>query len=159
MSRGQLYRDILNEGTPAEFEEDVFRKTLRTARRVRRVRIASRAALVAIIAALCLLPFRPRRDLEFVRVPQNAPEIGASHTVMQSEPFAGNIRTERLTPERLLKSNSGTVALLRTGEAEKGDLRLLSDEQLLAFFAGKAVALVRHGPRNAELIFPENEAK
>ena len=55
-------------------------------------------------------------------------------------------------------SSASTFALVETGRS-RSQFREIDDEGLLAFMQGKPVALVRHGPNQAELIFlnPEDE--
>lgn len=55
-------------------------------------------------------------------------------------------------------SSASTFALVETGRS-RSEFRDIDDEELLAFMQGKPVALVRHGPNQAELIFlnPEDE--
>jgi hypothetical protein len=52
----------------------------------------------------------------------------------------------------VVHSSLATFALVETTEST-GALRLISDPQLLALFGGRPVALVYHGPAQAELLF------
>jgi hypothetical protein len=158
MSRRDLFRDVLNEGSAAEFEEAVFQKALGTARRARRIRVGSRCAVAMLVAAIAVLQFLPRRPVEMANAPQESKEVPLGHMVLNTQPFTGTIRSERIGPGRLLVTGSSVVPL-RTGETDGGDVRLINDEELLALFAGKPVALVHRGPNSAELVFLEEEPR
>jgi hypothetical protein len=158
MNKRELSRDLLNDGN-AEFEQAVFRKTLGAARRTRRLRIAGRCAAIALLASLVLFQLKPRRQVEIVQAPEEAPELVSAHTPLKTRPFEGTIRTEPFGTPQALAVDSESFALLKTGEAEPGNLQLINDDQLLSFFAGRAVALVHRGPHNAELVFLQEEPK
>ena len=59
---------------------------------------------------------------------------------------------------RVVLSSDSTFEMVETGRS-RSQFREIDDEGLLAFMQGKPVALVRHGPNQAELIFlnPEDE--
>jgi hypothetical protein len=153
MSKRELYRDILSEGSAADFEDIVFRETIGTARRARRVRTASRCALAGVLAVGIISQFRSP-EVEIARAPEQAPEIAVSHNVLKTQPYSGVVRTGPLV-ERLRGPSSAGVLVLKTGEADSPSFRLIDDAQLLAFFSGRPVALVQRGPHDAELQFME----
>lgn len=166
MRNRDLLRDILNQ--PAEsshtdvpdFEAAVFRKTVGTARRVRRVRIMTRVAAVLLVGALALFQFKRGNDSGDTVV-ATGPSVEAeqnhsSYTALRSERFAGVLRTEQ-TAFPILLSHSDAVTVLRTGEAGAGEVNFLTDDELLSFFPGQALALVKHGPQNAELLFLDHK--
>ena len=165
MRNRELLDDIINEpGTselpPApEFEAAVFRKTVGAARRVRRVRIATRVAVVALVGVLALLQFKTGRQTSetlLVTTPVAQPEEAeSSYVALRSQAFTGIIQTEQKSP--ILFSQVDAVTVLRTDDAGLDDVKLLSDEELLAFFSGQPVALVKHGPHDAELLFLDHK--
>lgn len=159
MSKGELYRDILNDGGPAEFEQAVFRETVRTARRMRRRRIVGRSAaigVIALIACLAAFQFRSPLPVEVVTAPATPKVSVLSHTVLRTQPFTGTIRSQR--SEGILITAPQNAALLRT-TVDHSEVRLINDEELLSFFEGKAVALLHHGPHDAELVFLDAEPR
>jgi hypothetical protein len=158
MNRRELFRDVLNEGAASEFEEAVLQKTIGAARRARRVRVASRCAVVLALAIGALFQFSPRREIAVVSGPVESKIPAPSHDILKTEAFGGIIHTEKTATDRLLATRAESVLILKTGAADPGKLEFISDEQLLAFFAGKAVALVHRGPHNAELVFLPEES-
>ena len=158
MNKRELYRDVLNEGSASEFEEAVFQKTLGTARRARRIRVAGRSAVLALVALCAALLWFPRREVVIVNAPTAPREIELSHHVLRSEPFTGTIRTEEFAAIQIA-ATAQSAALLKTGEWDSDNFHLIDDEELLKFFAGEAVALVHHGPNDAELIFPDGSRR
>jgi hypothetical protein len=78
-----------------------------------------------------------------------------SHVVLRSTTFAGMLHTEPTSSSQIVRTRSGAVALLRTSDASFDDVRRLTDEELLSFFRGKSVALVR-GPGGADLVVAGN---
>jgi hypothetical protein len=153
MSKRELYHDVLDEGASA-FEEAVLQKTVRTARRIRHTRIAARTALVAVIAAASAFQFWPRDEVVVATFPSPTPHVEASHTILRSQPFAGIIHSAAGSAERLLSSGD-SIVVFKTGEADPGDVEKISDEQLLSFFKGRAVALVGRRGGGADLVFLE----
>jgi hypothetical protein len=153
-----LDRDVLMENL-ARFEDGVFQKTLSTARRVRRTRRAVRYG-VTVALALCtaaLLWFPRSRETKLVSAPATSvAEKSSPVGIIRSKEFAGVIRTQPLRADQTLASRA--FAVTRTADSHPG-INRINDDQLLALFEGKAVALVGRGP-NAKLIFPaETETK
>jgi hypothetical protein len=104
------------------------------------------------------LLFWPRGMVEMVKRESGlepAKAVALSHTVLRTQRFTGTIRSEGMGAERILVSSSANAVVLKTGDAGLGDVRRINDEELMAFFAGKAVALVQRGPNDAELVFLE----
>lgn len=157
MNKRELYRDIFNDGSAPDFEEALLRRTVRTARRTRRTRIAGRGAVVALVAGLAIVQFWPRRPVEMASTPPKLKEVVLNRTVVKTQPFTGGIRTVPLAAERVLTTSPATVMVLKTGATAAGEVQVIDDEQLLAFFSGKAVALVHRGPHAAELVFLDGE--
>lgn len=147
-----LDRDVLMENL-ARFEDGILQKTLSTARRVRRTRLVVRYGTMCALA-LCtaaLLWFPRSRETTLVSTPA-APVAEKSSPVLifRSREFAGVIRTQPLRTDQTLATRA--FAVTRTADSHPG-INRINDEQLLALFEGKAVALVGRGP-NAKLIFP-----
>ena len=151
-----LHRDVLNEGSPADFEQAVLAQTIRTARRVRRTHLIQRCAAVAgLIAAFGALQMLPRKDRALSTARESAASpatVASSHTVLRSTPFSGVIRSVPLRSNDYAFPTSQSLAILRTSEANPPELIPLTDDQLLSFFPGQAVALVGRGTGHAELI-------
>lgn len=158
-----LNRDVLMEDL-ARFEDGVFQKTLSTARRVRRTRLAVRygtpVVLALCIAAMLWFPRSP--DTVIVSAPPNGTmksavvESNSRLVIFRSKEFAGVIRTQPLRADQTLVSPERAFVTMRTVDTHP-KIDRINDNQLLAFFAGKTVALVGRGP-NAKLIFPEDTA-
>jgi hypothetical protein len=147
-----LDRDVLMENL-TQFEGGVFQKTLSTARRVRRTRLAVRygTTLTLALCATALLWFPGSRETTLVSTPAvPVAEKISPVVILRSKEFAGVIRTQPLRADQTLASRA--FAVTRTPDSHPG-INRINDEQLLALFAGKAVALVGRGP-NAKLIFP-----
>lgn len=149
-----LDRDVLMENL-ARFEDEVFRKTLSTAHRVRRTRLAVRygTTLVLTLSIAALLWFPRSQETTLVST-STAPvaEKSSPVVILRSKEFAGVIHTQPLRPDQTLLSNSRRFAVTRTADSHP-EITRVNDDQLLALFEGKAVALVGRGP-NATLIFP-----
>src|SRR2546427_10594226 len=105
-------------------------------------------AALAIFTGLAVLVWR----VSFL-----TPEIGK-----KNEPTFKLPTSQRLDPSMFVKSDPQTVNLVRSSiqsfslveTGSSGELyRELSDDELLALLAGHPVALVRHGPSEAELVF------
>ena len=147
-----LDRDVLMENL-TQFEDGLFQKTLSTARRVRRTRLAVRygTTLTLALCATALLWFPGSRETTLVSTPAvPVAEKISPVVILRSKEFAGVIRTQPLRADQTLASRA--FAVTRTADWHPG-INRINDEQLLALFEGKAVALVGRGP-NAKLIFP-----
>ena len=159
MNKRDLYRDVLNEGASADFEEALFRKTVVTAKRVRRTRIAVRTVVLAAVVGLLSLQLFPRRETVFVGVPRKLqPARVLVHGTLKTEPFGNVLRTETLGAEHLLASTVNPVPAFTTAGSGV-ELHRISDEQLLALFQDRAVALIKDPARGTELVIFDDVSK
>jgi hypothetical protein len=151
----QLLDDVLGDAAPEDFRAGLLDQTLRQVRRRRRVRrwnrsIAAAAGLIVVSLTLWKMISPGSKLME-----QRVPALVVIHSrpldssmVVETEPGAVN----------LVVSSASNLALVETGR-RRSQFREIDDEGLLAFMQGKPVALVRHGPNQAELIFlnPEDQ--
>lgn len=148
-----LYQDVLNEGSPVDFERAVLGRTMAAARRFRRTRIAGRAAAVALLFLVAVLQFFPKDETIVVKQVSEPEAVATGHQTLHSQPFIGIIRTEPASSAPHLSTTAGSIVVLKTGEADSGNVVPITDEQLLALFPGRSVALVKRSPTESELIF------
>jgi hypothetical protein len=150
-----LNREILTENFPG-FEEHVLQQTLSAARGVRRTRLVVRCGTTAVLAlctaALLWLPRSQNTDLASTIPANPLPENKSGVIILRSKEFVGVIRTQPVRADQTLLSSSRAFAVTRTADSHPG-INRINDDQLLALFEGKAVALIGRGP-NAKLIFP-----
>jgi hypothetical protein len=159
-----LDRDVLRENL-GPFENDVFRKTLSTARRVQRTRSVVRygTPLVLALCAAALLWFPQSPESPLASIPAinaTAPQAEKRSTVVtfRSKEFAGVLRTQPLRPDQTVQLTSRALTVSRTADFHP-EINRINDDQLLALFRGKAVALIGRGA-DAKLVFPaEPETK
>lgn len=145
----RLLADVLGEGVG--FRDGLLHETLRRARRRRRFRQARRAAPVlglAIVLGVLAWRFFPAGP-----GPLHAP--ARPYEIVHTRPLApaACAGTKPMAPGCVVASV--TTADMVSTAAASGRVREISDEDLLALAAPKAVVLVRLGPHSAELIFPD----
>src|SRR5438105_4064364 len=133
----RLLNDVLDGA--AEWRGELLAQTLRQVRRRTRVRRARSAlATVALLAIISVAVWRSR--------PPSSPSARMTKPdliVIHSRPLeASMIVRTRPDSVNVVASSESTFTLVETG-ARKSLLREIDDEELLALFAGKAVALVR----------------
>ena len=151
----QLLKDVLGDAAPEKFRAALLDQTLRQVRRRRRVRrwnrsLAAAAGLI-LVSLTCWKILQPASELVESRVP--------SLVVIHSRPLDPSMVIEtKPGAVRVVVSSASTFALVETGRS-RNQFREIDDEGLLALLQGKPVALVRHGPNQAELIFlnPEDQ--
>jgi len=151
----QLLDDVLSDAAPADFRAALLDQTLRQVRHRRRVQrwnrnLAAAAGLV-LVSLTCWKIFQPASELIESRVP--------ALVVIHSRPLDPSILVEtKPGAVNVVVSSTSTFASVETGRS-RSQFQEIDDEGLLAFMQGKPVALVRHGPNQAELIFlnPEDE--
>ncbi|HKS37361.1 MAG TPA: hypothetical protein VJW76_09245 [Verrucomicrobiae bacterium] len=151
----ELLDDVLGDAAPEDFRAALLDQTLRQVQRRRRVRrwnrgLAASAGLI-LVSVTCWKLFWPGPRL----IESRAPAL----VVIHSRPLDPSMVVEtKPGAVSMVVSSDSTFALVETGRS-RSQFREIDDEGLLAFMHGKPVALVRHGPNQAELIFlnPEDE--
>ena len=151
----RLLTDVLADASPAGFRQTLLGETLRLARRRRQLRQTRRAlATLAVLAVAGILAWRGFAPRPPVREP-----LSASCPIVHSRPLdaAAIVTTQPLLPGQITSTVAGThiVTIVTTS----GGFRVIDDDELLALAASRPVALVRHSPHEAELIFvnPEDQ--
>jgi hypothetical protein len=149
--RDRLLADVMSEAAPSDFREALLDETLQLARR-RRLgrRLRMTAAGLAALCATGLLSwraFQPRQD---------DPVWAASMCrTVRTQPLPGNeIVSSRPLGVNRLVSSTPTVVVVSTA-ISSGQVRFLTDDELLALLAPRTPALVRVGPHSQELIFAD----
>ena len=148
LERHGLLDDVLAEAAPADFERALLEGTLRAVRRRRRTRQLTRGlAVVGAFAAIVVAVWNALWPFSSVKAVRPALNI---------------VRSQPLPPSMIVRTRPGSVAvvisspktfaLIETGSI-KDPFREIDDEQLLGLTGGRPVALVRHGPHQAELLF------
>jgi hypothetical protein len=151
----RLLADVLEEAAPPDFRAELLDRTLKQVRRRRHLRQWNQGLLAAaFIATLGFLVWKTRAPKD---TNQGAP--GETLEIVTSQP---------LSPAMIVRSSPGLVkpisssgsalAIIETGPFSDG-FRELSDEELLAFTAGKPSVLVRQGPHQAELLIVDSAAE
>ncbi|MBI2924656.1 MAG: hypothetical protein HYY24_03005 [Verrucomicrobia bacterium] len=147
--RYQLLETVLGDAVPADFRDALLAHTLRHVRRRKRALQLTRGSLMlGLLAVLSLglwkMLFGPRRPAE---------AAFATVRVVTSQPLPRSIIVEtELGATRTVSSSPSTLAVIETGSVPNL-YQEIDDERLLAFVAGRPVALVRRGPHEAELVF------
>ena len=151
----RLLTDVLADASPAGFRQALLGETLRLARRRRQLRQTQRAfAALAVLAVAGILAWRGFSPRPAVPKPLSAPG-----PIVHSRPLdaAAIVTTQPLLPGQITSTVASThiVTIVTTS----GGCHMIGDEELLALAASRPVALVRHGPHEAELIFvnPEDQ--
>jgi len=143
-----LLDDVLAEAAPADFERALLDGTLRAVRRRRRMHHWSRGlAVVGVFAVISLVFWRTLLPGTPGKVVRPALRIVLSKSLPPSM-----IITTRPGSVAVVASSPKTFVLVETGSI-MDPFKEIDDEQLLALAAGHPAALVRQGPRQAELLF------
>ena len=98
------------------------------------------------------MQFRPEKN----PVPNDqviAATADTPHKTIHTLPFSNVLHSQALAPESRLTSTSAKVATINSHTFGTPTLNLLTDDQLLSFFPGQPVALVRRGPHEADILF------
>jgi hypothetical protein len=142
----QLLDDLLEDAAPPEFRAALLDKTLRSARRRKLARRFNMALSATAVAGICLLSFWKMRE------PPTLPDP----MVVNSQPLQPRqIVTTQLGSVEQFVSSAQTFAEVRTS-GTSGPYQEIDDKQLMALLSGKSAVLVRQGPHQAELIFPNS---
>jgi|ERR1051325_4564690 hypothetical protein len=146
--REKLLDEVLGESSSPGFKESLLQHTLQEVHRRKRVRRLNRAVLaVAIVAAVPLMVWKFSAPSPVLVVPP--PPFG----IVTTQPLPREMLVEtRPGSVAFIASSTASVAYVRTGDA-KNLFQEINDEQLLSLLAGRPAALVRSGPKQAELIF------
>jgi hypothetical protein len=140
-----LLQEVLEQGTPAEFQSALLENTLRAARRRKQFRQIGRSALglAVILVALIVLFYKPASPLPLQSQRSTVSIIHSQK--LQSGMF---LTTRKSVPQ--VTSSTSTFAIVNT---RAGGFKLMGDHELLAFLTGHPAALVRRGNGNADLVF------
>src|SRR5882672_1815495 len=152
----RLLTEILAEEADPGLRDALFGQTLQLVRRQRRARTARRAASVFAVfggAVLMLWRFMPTGSAP---VAHRETET-KSYTLVQTEPMnkARFITTEALPFASQVRTTPGVEMVATTASAQT--FAELDDDDLLKLAGSAAVVLVRNGPHDAELVFPNPE--
>jgi hypothetical protein len=128
--------------------EEILRSTVRAARSRRRHRAMTHTAVVALFLASAALPLTHR-------APSSAPTPVLVKAVLRtpliySKPFAARIISVPLAAAERTRTETAFPSI--TTATFHPTFIPISDDQLLSFFQGTAVALLRPGPHEAELL-------
>lgn len=149
----RLLTDVLAEEAGTGFPGALLGETLRLARRrrqIRRVRRWGGALLTVALFATVAIWRTPRPPIA-----PPSPSQNYELTLSQPLPATCIIQTHPFAPDQLVVS-SAAVGIIRT-LTNSALYRELTDDELLALAPGPA-ALVRRGPREAELVFVTHPA-
>jgi len=141
----ELLQEVLEQGTPAEFQVALMENTLRAARRRKQVRQTVRSGLVLAIVAVTVTFFLHRSVVPLNRVEQ--------------ESALSIIHSQKLKPGMLLATRESVVAVKSSPltftaiHTKAGGFKLMDDNELLAFLTKHPAALVRRSNGSADLVF------
>ncbi len=140
-----LLQEVLEQGTPAEFQAALMENTFRAARRRKQVRQAVRSGLVLVVVAVAVTFFLHRPVAPLNRVEQ--------------ESALSIIHSQKLNPGMLLATRESVTAVKSSPLAftaihtKAGGFKILGDDELLACLTKHPAALVRRGNGSADLVF------
>ena len=127
---------------------EILRATMQVARARRRNRAIAQVASVVMLIALGSVTLGRRSG-----APAQNPTVARAvprTTIVRSVPFAGRLVSASLSEK--IRTQKGLQGFT-TASFQPNVIRI-NDDQLLSFFEGKAVAILRLTPRHAELFFP-----
>ncbi len=153
LEKERLLADVLADGNAGELRELLLTETLGRVRRRRRSRQAWRAACaLALVAGFGVLLWRGPGGRAVVPSLASRP-----YAVVVSRPLpaAAVVSTQPFPASRIVVSDrSAEVVLTASNGLKPCDI---NDAELLALLGSKPVALVRHAPHAAELVFVNQE--
>ena len=140
-----LLDDVLTEG--AEFRDELLERTLERVRRSKRVRQLNQTLLALTLSAgLLLMAWKAY--------------FPSSHSVNSELPALEVVTSHALAPSMIVGTEPGAVSLISSSDADLavvhsrlGEVSEINDQELLALFTGRPVALVREASGRAELLF------
>ncbi|SRR5258708_6336929 len=151
----RLLADVLEEAAPPDFRAELLDCTLKQVRRRRHLRQWNQGVLTAaFLTTLGLLVWKSR-------APKDANQAPPRETleIVTSQPLSPTMIVESSPGQvKLISSSRSALAVVETVPFRAG-FRVLSDEELLAFTAGKPSVLVRQGPHQAELLIVDSTAE
>lgn len=141
----ELLQEVLEQGTPAEFQAALLENTLRTARRRKQFRQAGRCGLVLCVVAVAVAIF-----LQGPVAPLNRVEQESALPIIHSQRLNPGmlVATRQFVPE--VKTSPLTFTAIHT---KTGGFKILGDDELLACLTKHPAALVRRGNGSADLVF------
>jgi hypothetical protein len=146
-----LLDDVLTEG--AEFRNELLERTLEQVRRSKRVRQLNQTLLAASVSVgLLLMVWKAY--------------FPSSHSARSELPALDVVTSHPVAPSMIVETEIGAISLISSSDADlavvhsqfgEGLFLEINDQELLALFAGRPVALVREAPGRAELLFLDPE--
>jgi len=141
--------DVLTEGVSPEFRDELLERTLDRVRRSKRVRQLNQTLLAGTLSAgLLLMAWKAY--------------FPSSHSARSELPALEVVTSHPLAPSMIVGTELGAVSLISSSDAglavvhsqfEEGLFQEINDQELLALFTGRPVALVREASGRAELLF------
>ena len=152
----RLLAEILAEEADPGLRDALFGQTLRLVRRRRRMKTARRAASVSAVFAGAVLMLWRFMPTESAPVAHRETET-RSYALVQTEPMdrARMITTEAFPFAGQVRTTPGVEMVATTVSAQT--FVELNDDDLLKLAGSATVVLVRNGPHDAELVFPNPE--
>src|SRR5947208_2207639 len=147
-----LLDDVLTEGD-SEFRNELLERTLQQVRRRKRVRQLNRTLLTATLSVGLLLTVWKAY-------------FPSSHSAKSELPALDVVTSHPVAPSMIVETGIGAISLISSSNADlavvhsqfgEGLFQEINDQELLALFAGRPVALVREAPGSAELLFLDPE--
>jgi hypothetical protein len=151
----EFCRDITGDSLSDAELSSICQLTVRASRRHQQIkRIRTAAALALLSTAVFWFFVRPATPPVMVQNPpiQSPPP---AYTLVRTQPFVGVIKSEPLPGSHEFFAGLQPTPLLTTSAIPA--YNKISDEQLLQFFQGQAVALVRLPGGRTELEFLEDQ--
>ena len=144
-------RDVLSEGTPADFQEALLTGTLRLARRRRIYRRARNVSAGLALIAVCAFlggTYLPRQS-------HGPRPTEGGFVLIGTRPMAAGaiIGTRPFDPARIT-SSVASATIVRTS---RGIFRVIDDRELLALVSPRPVVLIRAGAAAEQLEFVNAE--
>jgi hypothetical protein len=148
----ELLDDLLGDSAMPEFRARLLDKTLQSARRRKRARrfnLALGACAVSGMVVLTVFELREPRNMA------NQIRQSPSSLVISQEPDRVQMVSSKADSiESTVSSDSAsTLTVVQTSVSARP--REIDDQQLLALFSDRPVALIHQGAHQAELIFPK----
>ena len=162
MNNRELQRELLEDGLPEGFQEQVLRRTIGAAQAQRRVRKVSAAAMIlgAILLAVNLNgPKEQRQSALEPPPPPVATAIADSKPfeLIMTAPMRSRISSRDFPAVKRLRNTKHNFVLLETTPSFLNGLAKIDDAELFRLLEGKAVALVKPDNGPAAVIILETD--